>query len=561
MSSGRVQKNNSTKANWLETSFNGGALLLSIVSDAAGLTPVPYLKQAAGLTLRIIEAVQLLKDNKAGFQRLADDATGLISTIFDRYKNSQDQASWPPPKIAEIIYELLGTLTQILHFVEKEGRKKRIIRFTNGKADVGKMKEYREKLQGAVEKFKVSSDLIMHESVEHLMKLISPQEQPISSHPTAYEEASEMQAKIEADRRKKEEMEAKAAEERRQMEIEAKQREVAESFASIRRAEAEPQENQMAHDEVQRAQQHEELRQLEAEEQAKKESAGQPWSSTTPIRTGTNSSGLGSTNADDPAVLDEAYKRYEAKVQSHLSKPETGRKGSHSNKSKVEDYEEEGLDEPVIDNSSDEYSTDEEERERRRRRRDEKRKRAKKTASKKTEPTGPTASSVSPSSSSISMPQVRHQSPPPVSPPPPPVEELLSSYFAGLGLNPATRQPYPPSPSQSSQFSYAAGHAPPQPWQHYSTPAPGPYPHAPYYHSPPMGSHNASPCLYPTTGQPHSPPPATPPIGSPSPSPSGLNHSTVTIGSHNVVGNTFSNVGNNNSKTIIRKSRRSTRGT
>ncbi|KAF9553382.1 hypothetical protein CPC08DRAFT_713798 [Agrocybe pediades] len=483
MSFKRAQKTVSTKTNWFETSVNGGVLLLGVLQEAAGLTPVPYLKQAAGVTLKIIDAVQQLKDNKADFRRLAQDATALIATIFDRYKNSPDQASWPPPEIAQIIYELVGTVEEILSFVVEQVHKNRAIRLMNSKADVGKVKEYRERLQAAVEKFQISSHLNLNESVALILKKLNQQEQQAGSHPTPFEEVSEIQAKIEADRRRKKEMDAKAAEETRRKEIEAKQREVAESVESIRRAEAEAQEHQKVQDEVQRLRTESELlrrqqdlarqqaeldeqrRQLAAGEEARMEYAGRRWSSTTPINA--DSAGSGSINADDPVVLDQAYKRYEAKEQ----------------------------------------------------------------------PAGQTASSSASSSSSpsTSTPQAQQQpfQQPPVSPPPPQIEEILVAHLARLGINPTANQPYSPPPSQSPPYANPTGYASPQPGHHYSPPPPGLYP---YYHTPPM-------------------PPFSPHGGYLSPPPG-----TIMYNSGNYSNNTISNVGNNNSRTVIQspKPRRAT---
>ncbi|KAF4611968.1 hypothetical protein D9613_004559 [Agrocybe pediades] len=525
MSSKRVQKTDSTKANWFETSVNGGVLLLGVLQDAAGLAPVPYLKQAAGVTLKIIEAVQQLKDNKADFRRLAQDATELIATIFDRYKNSPDKASWPPPEIAQIISELLGTLTDILHFVEKKVHKKSFFqRFINNKADGRKVKEYRERLQAAVEKFqsilKIASHLNLNESVALILKKLNQQEQQAGSHPTPFEEASEVQSKIEADRRRKEEMEAKAAEERHRKEIEAKQREVAASFESIRRAEAKAQEYQKGHDEIQRLRAESELLrhqqamdrqqaeldeqrgQCTAEEEARKEYAGRGLSSTTPIRA--DSAVSGSTNADsDPVVLDQAYKRYEGTEKSYLSKPEPARKGK---KSKVEDYDEEGSDE-LVNDSSEIPSTDKEERERRRRQDEQRRRLEKKAASKKIGPAGQTAnSSTSPSLPTASTPQSQHH---PFQQPP-----VL---------------PYSPPPSRPS--SYPNPVSPPP----VSLPPPGPYPYAPTPPVPPFLPHGGY----------FSPPPGT-----------------LMYNSGNYSNNIISNVGNDNSRTVITpRPRRATRRT
>ncbi|KAF9553489.1 hypothetical protein CPC08DRAFT_822268 [Agrocybe pediades] len=200
----------------------------------------------------------------------------------------------------------------------------------------------------------------------------------------------------------KEELDAKAAEERRQKEIEAKEREVP---------------------------------------------------STTPIRA--NSAGSGSTNSDDPVALDKAFKRYEEKEKSYLSKPEAARKESRSNKSKVEDYDEEGPDE-------------------------EKRRKAEKAANRKTKSTGPATSSASLSpQSSTSTPHVQHQPQPqpPVSPPPSEIEELLFSCLARLGLIPITGQPHSPPSLQLSPFTNPGGYASHQPAQQYTLPPPRPHPH------------------------------------------------------------------------------------
>ncbi|KAF4611547.1 hypothetical protein D9613_004497 [Agrocybe pediades] len=676
-----VQKTNSTKANWLEMSVNGGALLLGIVRDAAGFAPIPYLKQAAGVTLRIVEVVQQLKGNKAAFRRLAEDATGLIATIFDRYKNSQDLASWPPPEIAQIIYELLRTLRGILQFAKDQVHKNPAIRLINSKADVGKVKEYRERLQAAVEKFqnifKISSHLSLNESVALILKKLNQQEQQAGSHPTPFEEASEFQAMIEADRRMRAEMDVKAAEERRQkrfkayQELEAELLKFEEAYHDIpllraeyelprrgqemarqpeeldelrRQWEAEKQARrksagsrgssarprrantagsdhdipllraeyelprrgqEMARqpkelDEKRRqwaaerqarrksagsrgssarpslantagsdhdipllraeyelprrgqemARQPEELdeqrRQWAAERQARRKSAGSRGSSARPSLANTAGSGRssgtpipagwpsrpildrwfynsavsGSMNADEPLMHEVAYKQYEEKEQPHLSKPEPGRKGSHSNKSKVEYYDEEGSDEPVISNSSEEYSTDEEERERRQRqeegarrqrREDGTRRSAEKAASKET-------------------------------------ARLL--HLAQLGLMSATGQPYSLLPSQPSPFNNpAAGYAPPQPEPHYSSPISGPYPQALYYPAPPISFHSPSaPGWYPS--------PFFLPHGYFSP-PQGL----FNLHNGNVLNNPISNIGDNNSRTNAQEPRQPTRGT
>jgi hypothetical protein len=44
---------------WVETGIQGTTLALSLVNDAAQYAPVPYLRQAAGTTLKILSLVQV----------------------------------------------------------------------------------------------------------------------------------------------------------------------------------------------------------------------------------------------------------------------------------------------------------------------------------------------------------------------------------------------------------------------------------------------------------------------------------------------------------------------
>ena len=44
---------------WFETGVNGGVQILSLLRDASSMAPIPYLKQAASLTVNIIGIIQV----------------------------------------------------------------------------------------------------------------------------------------------------------------------------------------------------------------------------------------------------------------------------------------------------------------------------------------------------------------------------------------------------------------------------------------------------------------------------------------------------------------------
>jgi len=56
----KVKRSKKPKSSdWLQVGLDGGVLLLGIVQDIASLAPIPYLSVAAGLTMKIVQAVQV----------------------------------------------------------------------------------------------------------------------------------------------------------------------------------------------------------------------------------------------------------------------------------------------------------------------------------------------------------------------------------------------------------------------------------------------------------------------------------------------------------------------
>jgi len=56
----RIKRSKNPKpSDWLQVGLDGGMFLLGIVQDISSLAPIPYLSVAAGLTIKIVEAVQV----------------------------------------------------------------------------------------------------------------------------------------------------------------------------------------------------------------------------------------------------------------------------------------------------------------------------------------------------------------------------------------------------------------------------------------------------------------------------------------------------------------------
>jgi len=104
---------------WFETTVNGGAVVLSLLKDAAACAPLPYLRSAAGTTLSIIQIAQVsfiynlicfyasfhqtVKDNRADFRRLCEDAATLTIVVFESRQRSEDPDGWPGPGLKDSV--------------------------------------------------------------------------------------------------------------------------------------------------------------------------------------------------------------------------------------------------------------------------------------------------------------------------------------------------------------------------------------------------------------------------------------------------------------------------
>jgi len=119
----------SSPSDWLQVGMDGGVLLLGLIQDVASLAPVPYLSTAAGLTIKIVDTVQVshlslsktvsrytkslclflkrFRGNKEDFKQLAEDVTAIVAVVCDSYKESAKKDEWPPHDLVPVIADLL----------------------------------------------------------------------------------------------------------------------------------------------------------------------------------------------------------------------------------------------------------------------------------------------------------------------------------------------------------------------------------------------------------------------------------------------------------------------
>lgn len=137
--------------------------VLTVVRDAARLAPIPYLKDAAGLALGIVNVIQGVRGNKDAFRRLADDACGLVYAILCRHATAARTASGVSADLLDNLQELLKTLTAIERFAKKKVSRNVVMRVIMRQSDLGTIQEFRETLRQSLDLFGLKSNITIQE--------------------------------------------------------------------------------------------------------------------------------------------------------------------------------------------------------------------------------------------------------------------------------------------------------------------------------------------------------------------------------------------------------------
>jgi len=148
---------------WFETTVNGGAVVLTILQNAANFAPLPYLRGAASTSLTLIQIAQNVRDNKADFRRLCEDAATLTVVVYESRQRSEDPDGWPGAGLKDVVDSFLQTLNTIADFAQAQVERGRFLRVMNSVGDGNKIREFRERLGQALSRFEVSTHLQSYE--------------------------------------------------------------------------------------------------------------------------------------------------------------------------------------------------------------------------------------------------------------------------------------------------------------------------------------------------------------------------------------------------------------
>ncbi|KAG6807352.1 hypothetical protein H0H92_007888 [Tricholoma furcatifolium] len=208
---------------YASVALDASNIILSTLSHAANMAPIPGLQSAAASALNIVEMIQNVRSNKSAFKQLAHEACALVYIIICTH----GKASVSPTYLTNA-NELSDTLQHIAKFALAQGSKKMIMRVVQSKSDAGTIQEYRDRLKHSLDVFGLRSSFSMQDSLADINRKLDnlharlPPPTSQAAHlndssevqmPKAHEESNQLERRkegagerSEADRREKEQL-------------------------------------------------------------------------------------------------------------------------------------------------------------------------------------------------------------------------------------------------------------------------------------------------------------------------------------------------------------------
>ncbi|GLB43792.1 hypothetical protein LshimejAT787_1403040 [Lyophyllum shimeji] len=148
----------------LDMALNPSALVPTL-ANAARLTPVPYLQNAAALALGIVDEIRGAKSNKTSFQQLAHDACALVYIILCRDQKKVADIETVKSTYLSHTQGLANTMHEIYRYTKSQSSRNKLIRMIQYKADTARIQGYRDRLKELLDVFTRSSRMSLQEAL------------------------------------------------------------------------------------------------------------------------------------------------------------------------------------------------------------------------------------------------------------------------------------------------------------------------------------------------------------------------------------------------------------
>ncbi|KAG9223944.1 hypothetical protein CCMSSC00406_0004440 [Pleurotus cornucopiae] len=141
---------------------------LNVLRAVGPATQIPYVREAAGVLLQIVNTIQAVRDNQDAFQRLIIHATEILTRLEVVWKDQRSKrvSNRLHPSLKKLYNIVLGVKT----FVEEITHRSRFKRTICCKSDLVRIQIIKDDLNNCLEYFKVDALIITNQEIVQLME-------------------------------------------------------------------------------------------------------------------------------------------------------------------------------------------------------------------------------------------------------------------------------------------------------------------------------------------------------------------------------------------------------
>lgn len=155
----------------LDNFLGASEVFLTVVKDVSSVTAVPFMRDAAELSLTFLNIVQTVRENKEAWICLAENVAQLVSAVAAKVNNAGSHTldSDTVHQVREL-YRMLLKVREIVDAMKSRNLFKRIV---GSRDDATKLQQYRDDLRAAIDLFGVRAAIT---NAENMRKVTTSQD-------------------------------------------------------------------------------------------------------------------------------------------------------------------------------------------------------------------------------------------------------------------------------------------------------------------------------------------------------------------------------------------------
>ncbi|TFK21649.1 hypothetical protein FA15DRAFT_672408 [Coprinopsis marcescibilis] len=153
-----------------DTALEATDLAVRTLRDIVAMAPIPFVADAAGLVLSILDTMKDIRDNKEAFKHLVDDAFRLVVTASDTCTRLKSEGYQLSQDLVMDLAKLVGTLKQVQRYAYNKVKRGFGERILFKHQDLETIRRYREELRQAMDTFSLQSTISIRHNVAEISR-------------------------------------------------------------------------------------------------------------------------------------------------------------------------------------------------------------------------------------------------------------------------------------------------------------------------------------------------------------------------------------------------------